>query len=114
MLAAEVRMRKSEEAAARCRTVSAVQKMLGGKYKIELLWYIGRRGVNRFGRLRRSVAGITESALTKQLRALEADGFIVRHDFYKVPPHVEYTLSPRGESFLAVLDCMKEWGERWL
>ena len=99
-------MRKSEQAQEKCKTVSAVQKMLAGKYKLELLWYIGR--------LHRCIGEITESALTKQLRALEADGFIVRHDFYKVPPHVEYSLSARGESFLSVMDTMKEWGERWL
>ena len=107
-------MRKSEQAQEKCKTVSAVQKMLSGKYKLELLWYIGRCGVNRFGRLHRCIGEITESALTKQLRALETDGFIVRHDFYKVPPHVEYSLSARGESFLSVVDTMKEWGARWL
>ena len=33
-------MRKSEFAVNRCKTTSTVQKLLGGKYKIELLWYI--------------------------------------------------------------------------
>lgn len=104
-------MRKSEAAASRCRTISMVQKLLGGKYKIELLWYIGKCDIRRFGQLRRQIGEITESSLTKQLRELEADGFIVRHDFYEVPPHVEYSLTELGESFLSVLDHMKEWGD---
>ena len=36
------RMRKSESAINRCKTISTVQKLLGGKYKIEILWYIGK------------------------------------------------------------------------
>ncbi|EET60999.1 transcriptional regulator, HxlR family [Marvinbryantia formatexigens DSM 14469] len=105
-------MRKSEAAAERCKTISAMQKMLGGKYKIELLWYIGKCDVRRFGQLRRQIGEITESSLTKQLRELEAEGFIVRTDFHEVPPHVEYSLTDLGESFLSVLDYMKEWGDK--
>lgn len=109
----EVRpVRKSNAAIDRCRTISTVQKLLGGKYKIELLWYIGKCDVRRFGQLRRQIGEITESSLTKQLRELEADGFIVRHDFCEVPPRVEYALTRLGESFLSVLDCMKAWGDQ--
>lgn len=42
-------MKKSEAAANRCKTISMVQKLLGGKYKIELLWYIGKCDIRRFG-----------------------------------------------------------------
>ena len=59
-----------------------------------------------------SLGGITESSLTKQLRELEADGFLIRHDFREVPPRVEYTLSGLGKSFMDVLSYMKAWGER--
>lgn len=104
-------MRKSEAAAARCKTISTVQKLLGGKYKIELLWYIGKCDIRRFGQLRRQIGEITDSSLTKQLRELEADGFLIRHDFCEVPPRVEYTLSELGSSFLEVLDHMKVWGD---
>lgn len=107
-------MRKTEAMAERCKAVSAVQKLLGGKYKIELLYYIGVQDVRRFGQLRRQLDGITESSLTKQLRELEADGFLHRQDFGEVPPRVEYTLTELGRSFLPVLDCMRVWGEEHL
>lgn len=104
-------MRKSQLAVHRCKTVSTIQKLLGGKYKIEILWYIGKCNLNRFGLLRREIAEITESSLTKQLRELEADGFILRRDYCEVPPHVEYSLTDLGKSFMSVLDFMKKWGD---
>lgn len=105
-------MKKSTQAIQRCSTVSALQKILGGKWKIEILYYIAFQDVRRFGGLRRHIGDITESSLTKQLRELEADAFIARHDFKEVPPHVEYSLTELGESFIPVLKHMKQWGEK--
>ena len=104
-------MKKTEESIKRCPTVSALQKILGGKWKIEILYYISFEKVCRFGALRRHIGDITESSLTKQLRELEADGFITRYDFGEVPPHVEYSLTDLGVSFIPVLEHMKHWGE---
>ncbi len=105
-------MRKTELSVRRCKTMSALQKILGGKWKLEILYYIGTGGANRFGSLRQVLGEITESSLTKQLRELEADGFLFRHDFQEVPPHVEYALTPLGESFMGVIAYMKRWGEQ--
>ena len=104
-------MKKTEQAIQRCVTISTVQKIFGGQWKIEILYYIGRQNVHRFGELRRHIGDITESSLTKQLRELEADGFINRHDFKEVPPRVEYTLTELGKSFMSVLDVIKNWGD---
>ena len=107
-------MRKSEAAVQRCKTISLLQKMLGGKWKIEILYYIGVEDIHRFGALRRQIGEISEYSLTKQLRELVADGFLHRHDYQEVPPRVEYTLTQLGESFLSVLHTMKAWGEQHL
>ena len=104
-------MRKNEQSIQRCVTVSTVQKILGGKWKIEILYYIGMQNIHRFGELRRHVGEITESSLTKQLRELESDGFLHRHDFKELPPRVEYTLTDLGKSFMPVLEIIRQWGE---
>lgn len=104
-------MKKTQESIKRCPTVSALQKILGGKWKIEILYYISFENVCRFGGLRKHIADITESSLTKQLRELETYGFITRHDFGEVPPHVEYSLTELGISFIPILEHMKRWGE---
>lgn len=104
-------MRKSEQSVQRCKTISTLQKLLGGKWKIEILYYIAMSDLHRFGQLRRALGEITESSLTKQLRELESDGFLIRHDFHEVPPRVEYTLAPLGERFVEVLRYLKAWGD---
>ena len=103
-------MRKT--AIQRCKTMSTLQKILGGKWKLEILYYIAFQDIHRFGALRRQLGEITESSLTKQLRELEADGFLIRHDFKEIPPHVEYTLSDLGQSFMDVINYMKSWGDQ--
>lgn len=105
-------MRKTETAIQRCKTVSTLQRILGGKWKLEILYYIAFHDIHRFGELRRQLGEITDSSLTKQLRELESDGFLIRHDFKETPPRVEYTLSDLGKSFINVIDYMKIWGDQ--
>lgn len=105
-------MRKTETAIQRCKTMSTLQRILGGKWKLEILYYIAFNDIHRFGALRRQLGEITESSLTKQLRELEADGFLLRHDYKEIPPRVEYTLSDLGKGFIDVIAFMKEWGDK--
>lgn len=107
-------MKKTASAIERCKTVSTIQKILGGKWKIEIIYYIAFQDVHRFGALRRHIGEITESSLTKQLRELEADGFITRHDFGEIPPRVEYDLTDLGRSFIPVFEHIKRWGDEYL
>ena len=107
-------MRKTETAIQRCKTVSTLQRILGGKWKLEILYYIAFHDIHRFGELRRQLGEITDSSLTKQLRELETDGFLIRNDFKEIPPRVEYTLSNLGESFMDVIAYMKIWGDQHL
>lgn len=90
-------------------SIPRVQEVLGGKWKIVLVWAMAE-GPVRFGELRRMLGGITESTLTRQLRELERDGMIHREVFREVPPHVEYSLTPAGEGLVPVLHAMDAWG----
>ena len=97
-----------------CTTVSKIQSAIGGKWKIVILWYIATSGVLRFSELQRQIGEITQSTLTKQLRELEADGFISRYIYQEIPPKVEYSLTDLGNSFIPILEHMKAWGDVYL
>ena len=58
---------QSEDMMARCVPMASVQAVLGGKWKILILWYVAFYKVQRFGQLMRRLDGITQSSLTKQL-----------------------------------------------
>lgn len=80
---------------------------------------MGREGfeppLNRLWELQRRIGNeITKSTLTKQLRELEHDGWINRKIYQEIPPKVEYTLTELAESFVPVLEQMKEWSETHL
>ena len=83
--------------------------VVGGKWKPVIL-YLLSNGVDRFGRMRRAITGISKQMLTKQLRELEADGVIHREVFAEVPPRVEYSLTEKGRSLLPVIEAMRAWG----
>ena len=100
-----------EETIARCVPMGRLQAVIGGKWKILILWYVSFYKVQRFGELMRRLDGITQSTLTKQLRELENDGWINRQIYQEIPPKVEYTLTELAESFVPILEQMKEWSE---
>ena len=105
---------QTEEMMARCVPMASVQGVLGGKWKILILWYIAFYKVQRFGQLMRRLDGITQSSLTKQLRELEQDGFIHREIYKEIPPKVEYSLTELGQSFTPILNQMMIWSEAHL
>lgn len=105
---------QADRAMARCVPMSRLQAILGGKWKILILWYIAFYEVQRFGELRRRLGEITQSTLTKQLRELEEDGFLHREIYREIPPKVEYSLTEMGASFIPVLREMLSWSESWL
>lgn len=52
--------------------------------------------------------------LTNALRELEADGLICRKQFNEIPPHVEYSLTPKGEDLLPVFYAITEFGLKYI
>ena len=94
-----------------CPAISSLQRVIGGKWKIEILFYVALEDVRHFGELRRCLRGVSESTLSRQLKELVADGFLERIDHKEVPPSTEYRLTRRGESFRPLLQAMWDWSE---
>ena len=68
-------------------------------------------GTHRFSELRRKVAGVSEKMLTQTLRALEADGFILREVYPTIPPRVDYSLTAMGREIAAQIKVLTGWIE---
>ena len=83
--------------------------VMGGKWKPLILYYLGQ-GPKRFGQLKRSIAGVSEKVLIQQLRELAAAGVLVRRDYQRVPPMVDYTMTELGMTLARALMPLCEWG----
>lgn len=83
--------------------------VIGGKWKLFIVYHL-MGGTRRFGELQRLLTGITQQMLTAQLRELETDGIVHREVYAQVPPKVEYSLTPLGQSLEAVTSHLAEWG----
>ena len=68
-------------------------------------------GTHRFSALRRKVSGVSERMLSQTPQALEGDGLVARRSFPVVPPHVEYSLTPRGAEAAVKVAALADWIE---
>lgn len=84
--------------------------VIDGKWKVLVLWYL-RGGKKRFNELQKLIPGVTQKMLIQKLRALEADGVVHREVYPVVPPKVEYSLTPYGETLKPILKQLYLWGE---
>jgi DNA-binding HxlR family transcriptional regulator len=76
-----------------------------------LVLIVLQEGTHRFSDLRRTIGGVSERMLAQTLQWLEADGFVARHAYPVVPPHVEYTLTPLGEEVAEKVRLLADWIE---
>ncbi len=65
----------------------------------------------RFSALRRRIGGVSERMLTHTLKLLEGDGLVLRQAYEVVPPHVEYSLTPLGQSAAKHVIALARWAE---
>ena len=86
-------------------------KIMGGKWKPLILYHL-QNGPLRFSEIKRSVGSISEKVLIQQLRDLVAINVLNRHDYKCVPPMVDYSLTPFGETLVQALIPLCEWGNQ--
>ncbi len=84
-------------------------KLIGGKWKMQILCSLHNNGPTRYNKLKRSLDGVSNTVLAGALRELEEDGLIFRREYLEVPVRVEYEVSPRSEALIPILDALGEW-----
>ena len=93
--------------------VAASAEIVGAKWTAILVHDLSE-GPRRFSELEHSCAGISPRTLSERLRALEADGIVVRRSYPESPPRVEYELTEKGEALLPIIREMRKFGRAWL
>ncbi|AZN42667.1 winged helix-turn-helix transcriptional regulator [Paenibacillus albus] len=86
--------------------------IMSGKWKMLIIFFLGRDKVMRYNKLKKSINGITHKMLSKQLKELEKEQLIIRQEYSQIPPKVEYSLSDKGVSLLPITKTMCDWGKK--
>lgn len=86
-------------------------ELVADKWVVAVL-YILSGGTKRYGELQREIGDISQRMLTKSLRDLERNGLVHRKVYPVVPPMVEYSLTPLGESLNGVLKSLCDWSNQ--
>src|SRR5260221_4813659 len=93
-----------------CR-VEPTARIVGGRWKAAVLEQLFQ-GTKRFSELKRSIAGITQRTLSKQLRDLQSTGIVERTVYADTPPRVVYAITPLGRSLRRLFGPDFHRGER--
>ena len=104
-------MRSKEDILPECPVATTVS-LIGSKWKLLIMRNLLARPW-RFNELQKSIDGISQKALTEALRAMEADGIVIRKAYPEVPPRVEYSLTELGESMRPIIKAMENWGSAY-
>ena len=91
--------------------IEVMVDVIGGKWKMLILWNLRDGSIKRFNELRRLIPGVTQKMLTAQLRELERDGIIKRVIYPQIPPKVEYSLTKYGQSLRPFIEQTCKLGE---
>jgi DNA-binding HxlR family transcriptional regulator len=93
--------------------VANASRLLGDRWTLVILRDL-EDGPLRFSELENTSEGISPRTLADRLREMESSGLIRRESFREIPPRVQYSLTPKGEATLPVIEALRAFGETWL
>lgn len=103
----------AEEKNNRCGQICPIvfaMNLIGQKWKIPILWNLAEYSSLHYNELKRLIAPITNTMLTRCLRELEECRLVLRVNHNTIPPSVEYRLTERGVSLMPALQELYRWG----
>ena len=102
--------KKKTAQTAKCPVVRALE-IIGGKWRLPIIWQLSAQESIRYNELKRRLDGITNIMLTRSLQGLEENGLVRRVEYSQIPPHVEYSLTESCKKLLPALEIINEWGK---
>jgi DNA-binding HxlR family transcriptional regulator len=94
--------------------ITTTATLIGRKWHPVIVHRLLEGGPQGFNALKESVDGISSKVLSDSLDDLEEAGLVERAIVSEKPFRVEYSLTERGADLQAVIEAMREWGERHL
>ena len=80
-----------------------------GKWTMLVLCILAENPTTRFNAIGKAIPDISPKVLSDTLKNLESDRLITRRVYAEIPPRVEYSLTPLGESLLPHIGNLISW-----
>lgn len=102
--------RKNEKKSIVCLCpIRNVVARFGNKWALLVILILSEEGQTRFNALGKLIPDISTKMLASTLRTLEADNLVNRKVYPEVPPRVEYSLTPTGETLVPIIHELTTW-----
>ena len=86
-----------------------VLELIADQWTPLIIYALEDEGTMRFGQLLKRIDGISKKMLTQTLRAMERNGLVQRVVYPVVPPVVEYSLTPLGQTLIEAVKALRVW-----
>jgi len=90
--------------------VIPVLKLFQVRWRSEVIYYLFTSESARFNEIKFNLAGITSTMLSATLKDLIDLGLVQKTTFEEQPPHVEYSLTEKGNDLLPIYYEISNWG----
>jgi DNA-binding HxlR family transcriptional regulator len=97
-----------------CPYFKAAMELLGQRWNGLIIAVLGEAGPLRFSALRERLPALGDRMLAARLRALEAQGLVLRSVTPGPPVRVAYALTAAGKGFGDVARAISRWGQRFV
>ena len=101
---------KHYQGGSQCPVLRSLE-ILQGKWTSRVIFSLLKNDHMRFGELKKAIPEITNTMLTATLRELEQKEIVSRMQYNEIPPHVEYSLTKRGNALLPVFYELGKWAK---
>lgn len=86
--------------------------ILGGKWKLLIIYQLSEHDYLRYGDLKRSIPEISEKMLNQELKNLMANSIVEKKVHVEVPPRVEYFLTEKGKEAQPIISLLQRFGSK--
>jgi DNA-binding HxlR family transcriptional regulator len=84
--------------------------VIGGKWKMPIIFAVCTGGHQRFSEIERGVPGITSRMLARELKEMEMNKLITRTVYAETPVRIEYEITEYCKTLVPVIQTLIDWG----
>ena len=95
-----------------CTDADCLIQFLGQKWMIPIIYLFYEHKILRYNQIIKTLE-MSPKTLSERLKALTDMGIVSKKIFNEIPPHVEYTLTEKGDKLSDIFSKIENWAETY-